>query len=65
MTLFIKDLDENGKPKKEAPAECQECGYKTSSWQGLRVHMAVHRNGPDSYHQKGDLYKSRRWTYET
>ena len=65
MTLFIRDLDENGKPKKEH-THCKQCGYTTDNYHGLRVHMAVHRDKTvTSYHNKQDLFKSRKWTYET
>jgi len=61
MTLFIRDLDSEGKPKKEH-THCNQCGYTTNSYHGLRVHMAVHRIGPDSYHNKEDLYKSGKYS---
>jgi len=62
MTLFIKDLDENGRPQKVSPAECQQCGFTALTWHGLRVHMAIHRIGPGSYHTKDGLLKSGRHT---
>jgi len=63
MTLFIRDLDENGKVRNEN-TNCDQCDFKTNSYHGLRVHMAIHRIGPDSYHDKENLFKSRKWTYE-
>ena len=65
MTLFINDLDENGKVRTEN-THCNQCDYITNSYHGLRVHMAIHRDKiVTSYHDKENLFKSRRWTYET
>ena len=65
MTLFMKLLDENGKPKPEK-LRCKKCHKVYRTEKGFNVHKAVHRDKTvTSYHQKGDLYKSRKWTYET
>lgn len=69
MIFFMNDLDSNGKPLHQAEkknAHCQICGFTSPSTHGLRVHMAIHRDGTTtSYHTKDGLYKSGRHTYET
>ena len=59
--LFIKDLDENGKPRIEN-IKCQSCGFITKTMHGLRIHMAIHRTGNESYHDKENLWKSGRYS---
>jgi len=56
---FMSNLDSKGKPIKENHkiAYCQVCGFTSATVHGLRVHMAIHSIGPDSYHVKGILYK--------
>jgi len=65
MIYFMNNLNSEGRPLLDKKIFCKKCGFTSKTEQGIRVHMAVHRVGPDSYHQKGDLYKSKRWTYET
>ena len=65
MTLFMNNLNSEGKPIIEN-VHCQKCGFTSQTEQGIRVHMAVHRDGTTtSYHTKDGLYKSERHTYET
>jgi len=65
---YMSNLDKKGKPIKEnhKTAYCQICGFTSTTTHGVRVHMAVHRDGTTtSYHTKDSLFKSKRWTYET
>jgi len=65
--LFMNNLGSDGKPIKEdnEKAHCLKCGFTSKTIHGLRIHMAIHRIGPGSYHTKDGLYKSGRHTYET
>jgi len=63
MMYYMSRLDPKGKPIKEnsKSAHCQICGFTSTSIHGVRIHMASHRDGiVTSYHQKGDLYKSKK-----
>ena len=63
MALMSK-CDEKGRPLKET-TRCGKCGRKFGNQGSLRNHIKVHRDGKTtSYHQKGDLYKSEKYTYE-
>jgi len=64
MTLFISQLNEHGRPKNENLV-CRKCGRKFKFESGFNKHKSIHRVGPDSYHDKDNLYKSGKWTYET
>jgi len=65
MILFMNQLNSEGKPILQK-VHCKQCGFTSKTDRGIRVHMAVHRDKTvTSYHQKGNLYKSEKWTYET
>ena len=62
MTLFISQLLENGKPKPDK-TRCKKCFRVFRTEKGFNVHKAIHRDKTvTSYHQKGDLFKSKKHT---
>jgi len=62
MTLFMSQLLENGKPKPDK-TRCKKCFRVFRSEKGFNVHKAVHRDKTvTSYHDKENLYKSRKHT---
>jgi len=60
----MSSLNDKGLPKIET-FFCRKCGF-TTKWEGaLQNHIRVHRDGKTpSYHDKENLLKSGKYTYE-
>jgi len=65
MTIFISQLTSRGKIRPHK-TRCKKCYKVFKTQEGFNIHKAIHRDKTvTSYHNKKDLYKSKKWTYET